>query len=35
MPARPHVGVDLTTAGKIGQRLGDAVAQHLGEKLNG
>ena len=35
MPARPHVGVDLATAGKIGQRLGDAVAQHLGEQLNG
>jgi phage gpG-like protein len=34
MPARPHVGIDQPTADRIGQRMADAVAQHIGDQIN-
>lgn len=34
LPPRPPVGVDQKTGDKIGQRLGEAVAQFIGDQIN-
>jgi len=34
MPARPHVGINETTATQIGQRLADAVAARINQGIN-
>ena len=33
MPARPHVGVDQTTADRVGTVLGEAVARRMAERI--